>query len=137
MKTVVVKMLAMCYSLFMVTVLARADTSQDNIKSAEHLAAEQQFENQVRPLLAKKCWKCQGAEKQKGGLRLDSRAAILRGDATAEDRVYWDFQPVRRLPPPATRIPTPQPLDAFVLAKLDEAGLRWRPHAGLMKIQWY
>ena len=37
------------------------------------------FENEVRPLLAEKCWGCHGAEKQKGDLRLDSIDAILHG----------------------------------------------------------
>src|SRR5262245_57862170 len=37
------------------------------------------FETKVRPLLAENCYKCHGAKKQRGGLRLDSRAAILQG----------------------------------------------------------
>jgi hypothetical protein len=37
------------------------------------------FEKQIRPLLAEKCFRCHGPKKQKGELRLDSRAALLRG----------------------------------------------------------
>ncbi len=37
------------------------------------------FEQRVRPLLVEKCNACHGAEKQKGGLRLDSREAMLKG----------------------------------------------------------
>ncbi len=37
------------------------------------------FESQVRPLLVEQCQKCHGAEKQKGGLRLDSREGVLLG----------------------------------------------------------
>ena len=37
------------------------------------------FEQHIRPLLAAKCVKCHGAAKQKAGLRLDSRAAMLQG----------------------------------------------------------
>jgi mono/diheme cytochrome c family protein len=37
------------------------------------------FEKQVRPVLAEQCYKCHGADKQKGALRVDSRAAILKG----------------------------------------------------------
>jgi hypothetical protein len=37
------------------------------------------FEKQVRPLLAGRCQKCHGASAQKGGLRLDSRNAVLKG----------------------------------------------------------
>lgn len=33
----------------------------------------------VRPVLAKKCFSCHGAEKQKGRLRLDERVAALKG----------------------------------------------------------
>lgn len=37
------------------------------------------FENKVRPLLLEKCISCHGAAKQKGGVRLDSRDAMLQG----------------------------------------------------------
>ncbi|WP_164100814.1 PSD1 and planctomycete cytochrome C domain-containing protein [Candidatus Laterigemmans baculatus] len=37
------------------------------------------FEQYVRPLLAGKCVKCHGPEKQEGGLRLDSLEAMLKG----------------------------------------------------------
>ena len=37
------------------------------------------FETDVRPLLADHCLKCHGEKKQWGGLRLDSRAAMLQG----------------------------------------------------------
>ena len=37
------------------------------------------FEKKVRPVLAEQCYKCHGAEKQKAALRVDSRAAILKG----------------------------------------------------------
>jgi cytochrome c553 len=37
------------------------------------------FETKVRPVLAQNCTQCHGAEKQKGGLRLDSRAGVLKG----------------------------------------------------------
>lgn len=37
------------------------------------------FEEKVRPLLVNKCQRCHGESKQKGGLRLDSRSAVLAG----------------------------------------------------------
>src|SRR5207248_2011607 len=40
------------------------------------------FETRIRPLLLESCGKCHGAEKQRGGLRLDSRAALLKGGDT-------------------------------------------------------
>src|SRR5437868_13530845 len=41
--------------------------------------AERFFEVKVRPVLAENCFGCHGEKLQKGGLRLDSRASILRG----------------------------------------------------------
>ena len=37
------------------------------------------FEAKIRPVLAQSCVGCHGAEKQKGGLRLDTREALLAG----------------------------------------------------------
>jgi cytochrome c553 len=37
------------------------------------------FEKKIRPVLAEHCYECHGAEKQKGGLRLDSREALRVG----------------------------------------------------------
>jgi hypothetical protein len=37
------------------------------------------FETKVRPLLSERCFGCHGPDKQKSGLRLDSRAAMLAG----------------------------------------------------------
>ena len=37
------------------------------------------FENHIRPLLHTRCVRCHGENQQQGGLRLDTRAAILKG----------------------------------------------------------
>jgi len=37
------------------------------------------FEKKVRPILVEKCQRCHGSALQKGGLRLDSRDALLKG----------------------------------------------------------
>src|SRR5262249_19644330 len=37
------------------------------------------FEKEVRPLLVSSCQRCHGPKKQEGNLRLDSRAALLKG----------------------------------------------------------
>ena len=42
-------------------------------------AADDHFEKHVRPLLVEKCQSCHGSEKAKGGLRLDSGPALLKG----------------------------------------------------------
>jgi hypothetical protein len=41
--------------------------------------AETFFELKVRPVLAARCFRCHGGDKVSGGLRVDSRAALLRG----------------------------------------------------------
>jgi cytochrome c553 len=40
------------------------------------------FEKSVRPVLAANCFECHGAEKHKGGLRLDSRPMMMEGGDT-------------------------------------------------------
>src|SRR6266481_3860912 len=37
------------------------------------------FEKTVRPILVEKCQSCHGPTKQRGGLRLDSQAGLLKG----------------------------------------------------------
>jgi hypothetical protein len=159
------------------------------------------FESKVRPVLAENCVNCHGAKKQRGGLRLDSRAAALaggdRGPALApgrpdqslllkavrheddlkmppksklpreqvaaltrwvqmgapwpgaetaapaapvrsgfqisdKDRAHWAFQPVRRsaLPTVKDSAWARNPVDAFILARLEAKGLRPNPPAG-------
>ena len=46
---------------------------------AEDVSPAIDFEKSVRPLLFAKCVACHGAEKQLGGLRLDSRASAIKG----------------------------------------------------------
>ncbi len=45
-------------------------------RAAEHA---RYFETNVRPILAARCFRCHGEEKQKGDLRLDSREALMSG----------------------------------------------------------
>src|SRR5436190_1948899 len=53
--------------------------------AADDLVA--QFENEVRPILTERCVKCHGAEKQKGGLRLDISSGIHDGGDSEEPAV--------------------------------------------------
>jgi len=148
------------------------------------------FETHVRPVLVEKCIGCHGDQKQSGGLRLDSRDAMLKGgdsgaamipgDVSASHMIqairydgdlqmppknelpdaekraliqwvesgavwpqnatplkapradlaktHWAFQPVTRpevpviAPADAARIKTP--IDAFILARLNEIDLK-------------
>ncbi|MCC6695488.1 MAG: PSD1 domain-containing protein [Candidatus Hydrogenedentes bacterium] len=67
---------------------APAQAVQDLLRALEQGSAPQAppdpelsefFERQIRPLLAEHCISCHGPDKQKNGLRLDSREAVLRG----------------------------------------------------------
>ncbi len=145
------------------------------------------FETKVRPVLAEHCYSCHGGKKEKGGVRLDSRAAATRaGDdgaavvpghpdksllvralryegqiamppkgklpqrviddlttwiqlgavwpddkgTTAKGSVdtskHWAFQQVRKPAAPKVSLAewSANPVDAFVLAKLDAKGLK-------------
>jgi hypothetical protein len=162
--------------------------------------AIQFFETKVRPVLAENCFKCHGSDKQKGGLRLDSRVAILKGgdqgpvivagqpaqsllikaigyedepkmppskklpkeliadltqwvkmgapwpaadhapaaaavrrgefQLTARDRAHWAFQPVKRPALPLKNASVAaNPIDAFIIARLETQGLQPNPPA--------
>src|SRR4051794_4806489 len=55
------------------TIPARAEDAKPDAAKAEF------FESKVRPVLVESCVGCHGPQKQKAGLRLDSRAALLEG----------------------------------------------------------
>src|SRR5690348_12167804 len=64
-----------CWILCTLTARAAADPPLSPV-------ARDFFEKSVRPVLATHCFECHGPKKQCGGLRLDSRAAILEGGDT-------------------------------------------------------
>ncbi len=52
-------------------------------RAAEPLLADAEFfEKEVRPLLIERCLKCHGEDKPKSGLKLNSRAGVLKGGNT-------------------------------------------------------
>src|SRR4051794_8098115 len=67
--------LGLLVAVILVLSLGRATAGDDSRRGG----SEEFFELRVRPVLAGKCVKCHGASKQSGGLRLDSRAALLEG----------------------------------------------------------
>jgi mono/diheme cytochrome c family protein len=150
------------------------------------------FETRIRPILAEKCLKCHGPDKQKGDLRLDSAEAVAKGGGsgqplfvagkpeeslllravrhtagvakmplegklkdseiadlaawvkrgapfppttkTGQDPAkHWAFQPVKRPAVPANPGRKSggevNPIDAFILARLEAAGLKPAPPA--------
>lgn len=66
-------------SAFLAATLLVALTSAiraDDVANADQMRF---FESKIRPVLVDQCVKCHGADKQKSGLRLDSRSAALAG----------------------------------------------------------
>ncbi len=101
--------------------------AMDAAKTAEF------FEARVRPILAANCFECHG-DQQSGGLRLDSREAILKGGDSGPAIVSGDpdksllIQAVRRLPG-APQMPSGKPKlkadDIDALAEWVRAGAFW------------
>jgi hypothetical protein len=63
---------------FVVVVMAFATV----VSQTDASEKDEQFERHVRPLLIQRCHKCHAGAEAKGGLRLDSRAAALKGGDT-------------------------------------------------------
>jgi len=96
--------------------------------------ADEFFEKQVRPLLVKRCYECHSADTKspKGGLRLDSRAALLKGGDTgpgivpgnAKESLLIDavnYGDVYEMPP-ASKMPA---AEIAVLEKWVNLGAPW------------
>jgi hypothetical protein len=108
------------------------------------------FEKSIRPLLATRCQGCHGAAKQKGGLRLDSRAAIMAGGNSGPAIVPGDVQASLLVDainygedvqmPPKSKLPEPE---IAALTRWVEMGAPWgrdvpavsRPRAGSSDFQ--
>jgi hypothetical protein len=67
-------------------IVAAPGFAQDEVRPASEFTVEQLdfFEREVRPLLVKRCYECHGdvGDELKGGLRVDSRPALLKGGDT-------------------------------------------------------
>jgi mono/diheme cytochrome c family protein len=61
------------------TVLSALAVGLLSLSAVPAKAAEVSFSKDIQPILAEKCLKCHGEEKQKGKLRVDSAEAILKG----------------------------------------------------------
>src|SRR5688572_15900716 len=64
------------YSVTFLTLLAGTSSAADSGPTPEQVRF---FESRVRPLLSTHCFSCHGPQKQQSGLRLDSRAALIKG----------------------------------------------------------
>ncbi|MCA9024128.1 MAG: PSD1 domain-containing protein [Planctomycetaceae bacterium] len=94
------------------------------------------FENEVRPLFIEQCSECHGGKKQEGGLRVDSRATLLKGGETGPAVVPGKpdasllLQAVRR--EDGLEMPPDAPLNATQIASLTtwiEQGAVWPDEA--------
>ncbi len=94
------------------------------------------FDRQVRPLLTRTCFRCHGDEKQRGGLRLDVRAAALKGGESGKPAIKPGdpagsllMQRVRmadlekRMPPKDD--PALRPEEIALLERWIKEGARW------------
>jgi hypothetical protein len=92
------------------------------------------FEKQIRPVLAEQCFACHGEKKQEGGLRLDTRANLIKGsdggpvvvpgkpaDSTLIDAVRH-IGDLKMPPAPKEKLP-PDAIAALV--RWVEIGLPW------------
>ena len=66
------------------TLIAAFACSLAGVSSARADDPIAEFDKEVRPLLEQRCFDCHGPDKQKGGLRLDQKAAVLSGGDSAE-----------------------------------------------------
>jgi len=77
------RLASLLFTLVIATVPAlRADEPAKDPPAEFKPTPEQEafFEKKVRPVLVARCLECHGEKKQEGGLRLDSRAALLTGN---------------------------------------------------------
>ncbi len=77
-----------------------------------------------------------GAAAGEGPAKSGSAISTEESPFTAEERAYWVFQPIRRpeIPSPRNAAQANNPIDAFVLHRLEGAGLRLSPPAGKRRL---
>ncbi len=102
---------------------------------APAMAAAVDFAREVEPLLVKRCSECHGADQQKGGLRLDTRAAALKpgksgkvalkpGDAAGSEMLarVMSGDPDEVMPPKGERL---GPEEVALIRRWIEEGATW------------
>src|SRR4051794_37989788 len=76
--------------LVLVVSLGLVSWAPEGVAGEPGAASESFFELKIRPVLAGSCVKCHGERKSSGGLRLDSREAMLAGGDTGPAVVPGD-----------------------------------------------
>jgi hypothetical protein len=74
----------------MVALLGLAVGCSGTAEAGESPAERVDFQRQIRPILAARCYECHGEHEQKSSLRLDRRAAAFKGGDTAPAVVPFD-----------------------------------------------
>lgn len=101
----------------------------------------QDFAHDVKPIFEKHCYECHGAQKQKGGLRLDAKAYALKGGedhphiwtaGKSTESVIVRFvtgqEPDKQMPPKGEKLST---AEIETLKRWIDAGAPW-PDDGIM-----
>jgi hypothetical protein len=97
--------------------------------------AEAFFDAKIRPVLEGTCFRCHGGEKVRGGLRVDSRAALVKGGKTGAAVIPGDadksllIQAIRHTHEDI-KMPPGKPLPAAVVADFSswvKNGAAWSP----------
>ena len=57
---------------------------------SDAVAADVDYQSQIKPILVEKCYSCHGVLKQEGGLRLETRSLILNGGDSAPALIVGD-----------------------------------------------
>ncbi len=98
------------------------------------------FETHIRPVLVEKCIGCHGDQKQSGGLRLDSRDAMLKGGESGAAMIPGDVSASHMIQairydgdlqmPPENELPD---AEKQALIQWVESGAAWPPNAAPLK----
>ncbi len=59
-------------------------TAASAARLPDGMSGDDFFLQRIRPILVDQCWRCHGPRKQRNGLRLDSRDAVLQGGHVAD-----------------------------------------------------
>ncbi|HSG69951.1 MAG TPA: DUF1549 domain-containing protein, partial [Planctomycetaceae bacterium] len=80
-------LLMICGSIFVVCVIAPTDADEKSDALPPATADTVDFERQILPLLKSKCFDCHGSDTQESQLRLDRKAAMLKGGDSGEPAI--------------------------------------------------
>src|SRR4051794_4385362 len=67
------------FSILLAAICLASQSARAADEAAARAAAEEFFENRIRPVLVHKCLSCHGQQTAEHGLRLDSADALLKG----------------------------------------------------------